>query len=229
LDVQQIPLQLALKATGLQLAPVSPYLGEQPILTAGELGADIAIQGTLGNALHIKGQLSLDKAVMPDATGQRQPTALPAVTVTQDMTVNLTDALLTIADVHANLGALQTTLSGTVKQFDSPSPLLGLSLNTSTFAIADVISQWPMIAEMVPNPSEAQGNIDLKATVKGTPERLHAITHLNAQPVSVRLSDGTQLALATVRFAQDAVLDLGQSLITLNQTDLDLGFLRTSL
>ncbi len=236
LDVQQIPLQLALKATGLQLAPVSPYLGEQPILIAGELGADIAIQGTLGNALHIKGQLSLDKAVMPDATGQRQPTALPAVTVTQDMTVNLTDALLTIADalltiadVHANLGALQTTVSGTVKQFDSPSPLLDLSLNTSTFAIADVISQWPMIAEMVPNPSEAQGNIDLKATVKGTPERLHAITHLNAQPVSVRLSDGTQLALATVRFAQDAVLDLGQSLITLNQTDLDLGFLRTSL
>ncbi len=224
LDVQQIPLQVSLEAAGLQLAPVVPYLGANPALTAGELGADIALQGTLGHTLHIKGQLSLDNVVMPG--GQGQP--LPTVTLTQDATVNLATSILTIADVQANLGALQTALTGTIKQFDGPSQL-DFSLNTSAFAIADVIRQWPILAAALPDTMALQGNIGIKATVQGTPKQLHVVSHLDAQPLSIRLSDGANLALQNVRFAQDTVLDLAQSLITLNQANLDLDFLRTSL
>ncbi len=229
LNFQQVPLQLNLEATNLQLASVVPYLGDKPILTAGELGANIALQGTLSDALHMKGQLSLGKAVMPDATGQGQPTALPPVTLTQDITVNLANARLTITEIQADLGALQTTLAGTVKQFNSASPQLDLSFNTSSVAIADVITQWPMFATALPPTMKPQGNIVLQATVKGTPERLHATSQLDAQPLSVRLSDGTELALAKVQFGQDTLLDIAQSLITLNQVDLDLGFLQATV
>lgn len=227
-DWQQIPLQLTLKATVVQLAPVVPYLGEQPALTAGELGIDIAIEGTLDNALNLKGQLALNRGVMPDTSGQGQPAALPALTLTQDITINLANAHLTIANLQTDLGALQTTLAGTVNQFDSASPELDLRLNTSNIAIAEAITQWPMLATALPDPMEAKGNIMLQATVKGTPERLHATSQLNAQPLSVRLSDGTKLALEKVQFAQDATLDMAKSLVTLNQADLDLGFLQTT-
>ncbi|ETX03325.1 MAG: hypothetical protein ETSY1_00500 [Candidatus Entotheonella factor] len=228
IDLQQIPLQLTLKATALQLAPVVPYLGEQPALTAGALETDLTIEGTLGKALDINGQLALNQAVMPDATGQGPPTTLPAVTLTQDLTVDLASALLTITKAQADLGALQTTLAGTVKQFDTPSPQLDLSLNTSNVAIADVMQQWPMLASALPDAMEAKGNIALQATVKGSLERLQTTSQLNAQPLSVRLSDGTDLNLAKVQLAQDALLDMGESMVTLNQFDLDVGFLQAT-
>ncbi|ETX09243.1 MAG: hypothetical protein ETSY2_00640 [Candidatus Entotheonella gemina] len=227
-DWQQIPLQLTLKATALQLASIVPYLGAQPALTAGEIGADIAIQGTLGHALNIKGQLALDQAVMPDASGQGQPAALPAVSLTQDITVNLANALLTITNAQAGLGALQTTLAGTVQQFDTPSPQLDLNLNTSNVAIADVINQWPMLAAALPDTMEAKGNITIQAAFKGSPTRLHVTSQLDAQPLAMRLSDGTELALAKVQYAQDATLDTDQSLVKLDQANLDVGFLQVS-
>lgn len=228
IDLQQIPLQLTLKAKALPLAPVVPYLGDKPVLTAGELGADIAMQGTLGDALDIKGQLSLGNAVMPDATGQGPPTALPAVTLTQNITLNLAHALLTITEAQADLGALQSTIVGSVQQFDAPSPRLDLRLHTSKFAIADVIHQWPVLGPALPGTMEAQGNIVLQATVQGTPERLHITSQLDAQPLSMHLNDGTSLALSQVQFSQDAMLDMARSLITLTQANLALGFLQAT-
>ncbi len=227
-DVHQIPLQFTLKTTDLQLAPIVPYLGDQPALTAGELGTDITLQGALGKTLDIKGQLSPGNAVMPDHTGQGQPTTLPAVTLNHDLTVDLANALLKMTDIRADLGALQATLQGTVQQFHT-SPLLDLRLNLSKFAIAEAINQWPMLATALPETLKAEGNIALQTTLKGTPERLHAISQLDAQPLSIRLSDGTAVALSQVQFSHDATIDRPQSLLTLTQAKLDLDFLQTTV
>jgi uncharacterized protein involved in outer membrane biogenesis len=226
---QQIPLELTLKATALSLAPVVPYLGDQAVLTAGELGAEITVQGTLGDTLDLKGQLSLQKAVMPATTGQAEPVVLPAVTLTQDLTLHFASALLTITKAQADIGTLQATLAGSVKPFYDASPQFDLSLNTSTFAIADVIKQWPILAAALPETMAIQGNIVLQATVKGTPERLQIASQLGAQPLSVRFIDATSaIALSQVQFDQDAILDMPRALITLQKAKLDLGFLQAT-
>ncbi len=229
LDVQQIPLQLNLKVMELQLAPVVPYLGDEPMLTTGELSADIAIEGTLGDALTMRGQLALDQAALPNPSGSGQPTALPTITLNPDITVNLADTLLTMTEVRADFGALQTSLKGTVKQFDTPSPQFDLRLNTSNVAMAEARKQWPILAEALPEAMAPQGNIGLQATLRGTLERLHVTSQLNAEPLSMRLQDGTDLALTKVQWSQDTILDIAQSLITLNRADLDLGFLQTTV
>ncbi len=229
LDFQQTPLQLNLKVEGLQVAPIVPYLGEKPALTAGQFGVDIAVQGTLGSVLGIQGQVVLSKAVMPDQSGQGEAATLPDVTVTQDMTVNLADALLKMTKVEIDLAALQIAIEGTVKPFNVTSPQLDLALNTSPFAIADVLSQWPILAAALPEAMQADGNMTLQTTVKGTPERLHSTAQLDAEQLSIRLSDGTQLALAKTQFGYDATLDMAKSLVTLSRAALDLGFLQATV
>ena len=186
IDLQHIPLQLALDTTDLPLAPVAPYLGDPPMLTDGVLGANIAVQGTLGDALHIQGQLALSKAVMPDATQPGQPMALPPVTLTHDVTIHFASAHLTITEAQADIGALQTTLTGTVQPFDDPSPQLDLKLHTSNVAIADVINQWPMLTDNLPQPAEVQGDLQVQATLQGTPHQLHTDARITAQTWSLK-------------------------------------------
>lgn len=186
IDLQHIPLQLALDTTGLPLAPVVPYLGDPPMLTDGILEANIAMQGTLGDTLHIQGQLALSKAVMPDATQPGQPVALPPVTLTHDVTINFASAHLTITEAQADIGALQTTIAGTVQPFDAPSPQLDLKLHTSNVAIADVINQWPMLTDNLPQPVEVQGDLQLQATLQGTPHQLHTDARVTAQTWSLK-------------------------------------------
>ncbi len=229
LDFQQTPLQLNLKVEDLQLAPVVPYLGEKPALTDGQIGADIAVQGTLGSALDVKGQVVLGKAVVPDHAGQGQPETLPDVTVTQDITVNLADALLNLTMVEVDLAALQITIQGAVKQFNAASPQLDLSLKTSNFAIAEVLSQWPMLAAALPETMQAEGKIELQTTAVGTPERLHSTAKLGAEQLSIGLSDGSTLALSKAQFDHDATLDMAKSLITISQAVLDLNFLQAKV
>jgi uncharacterized protein involved in outer membrane biogenesis len=229
IDLQHMPLQLTLKATTLPLAPVTPYLGATSFPTAGELSSDIAVEGTLSDGLRMQGTLSLDKATMPDTAGHGQPVSLPAITLTQNIALHFADAKLTITKAQVDLGALHMTLVGSVKQFDTPSPQLELSLHTSNVALADVVNQWPILATALPVATETQGNVALQATVKGTPEHLHITSQVDARPLTTRLSDGTPITLSNVQFDQVASLNLAQSRITLSQAKLDLGFLQGTM
>ena len=229
IDWRQIPLQLALKVTTLPLAPVAPYLGASPPLTAGELGVDLTVQGALGDALGVKGQVELDKAVMPAANGQGQATTLPAVTLAQELTLNLATSLLTIANARADLGALQATVTGSVKQFNRPAPQLDLRLKTSTFVVDEVVKQWPMLAKALPPTLAAQGKIALQATAQGALERLRLTLQLDAQDLSIRPGDGAPLAFSKVAFSQDAKLDMAQTRLDLTQANLDVGFLQVAM
>ena len=233
IDWQRIPLQISLKTTALPLAPVTPYLGAQPPLTAGELGTDITIEGSLSDALSVKGKVALDKAIMPAANGQGQPTALPRVALAQDLTLNLAKSLLTIANAQADLGALQATVTGRVKQFDQPAPQLDLRLKTSTFVIDEALKQWPMLAKTLPPTlsaqSAARGKIALQATVQGVPDRLRLTSQLDAQDLSIRPDGGEPLAFAKLKFRQDAKIDMVESRLDLTQANLDVGVLQAAM
>ena len=185
LDVQRVPLQLALNITDLPVAPVVPYLGESPALTAGVLGTDLTVQGTLADALHIKGQLTLRDATMPDATGQGAPTALPNLALHPNLALKLDQAHLAVTDTRIDLGFLQATLQGTIASFTT-TPQLDLRVDTAHFDPAKVMSQLPMLASALPQPAALQGDLKLQATIRGTPTHLNADAQVTAQSLSLK-------------------------------------------
>ncbi len=180
-----VPLRVTLKITALQLAPLLPYMGPEPALTAGQLDADITAAGALGSALDIDGAVSLAQVVLRDSTGTGSPTALPNVTLKHDMTLNIAPALLQLTEANLDLAALQITLKGTIHHFMT-TPHLDLQLATTDFDSAAVLQHLPMLAVALPKPASVAGKLRIEGTIKGKPDDLHTHTQISTPALLVK-------------------------------------------
>jgi uncharacterized protein involved in outer membrane biogenesis len=177
LAFDQTPLEVTLTAQDLILDPLMPYMGPEPALSAGRFGADMHIQGKLGDTLNLKGSLSLAQAVLRAAPGAGTPTTLPTVQLSQEMTINMGQAVVQLTNARLDLQPLQATLTGTVRNFTT-TPQLDLHLNTNPFAPGEMLTQWPSFAAALPKPTTVQGTLQLEATIKGTPSDVRATTQV---------------------------------------------------
>jgi AsmA protein len=185
MEFDQTPLDVTLQAQDLVLDSLTPYMGPEPALTAGRLGADLTVQGKLGGTLDLKGSLSLAQAVLPTTTDGGKPAPLPEVKLSQEITVDMEQAMLQLAYLRLDLTPLQATLKGTVRDFMT-TPQLDLRLSTNAFAPGEVLPQLPMLAAALPEPTEVQGELQLDATVQGTPRDLRATSQLTTDTLTLQ-------------------------------------------
>ena len=228
LAMDDVPLRVTTQVKQLQLAPLAPYLGPQPPLTEGQLSVDITAQGKLGTALDIDGSVALDKAVLPDASGTGKPLNLPKVTLTQDASVNLANAVLQLTEVRLDVASLQTTLKGTVQQFNT-APQLDLQLGTNQFSVAQLLSDLPMLASAVPDSTDVNATVQLQASLKGTTEKLRSTSKINVQKFNLKMADSPPISLPHVQFSHEATVDMAQAVVQLTQANLDLSALNATL
>lgn len=185
LVIDKVPLQVTTQVDNLELEHLTPYMGPEPAIKSGQLNINITAQGSLNTAMDINGVATFDNVVLSDKTGTGNSTALPKVTLTQNATVNLAKAIVQLTDVRLDVAGLQAMLKGTVQQFNT-TPDLDLQLNTTTFNLGDVLSHLPMLTEVLPQPSTAQGSLQLQTTIKGTLEQLQASTQVKAETLSLK-------------------------------------------
>ena len=228
LAMDDVPLRVTTQVTQLQLAPLAPYLGPQPPLTEGQLSVDITAQGKLGTALDIDGSVALDKAVLPDSSGAGKPINLPKVTLTQDATVNLANAVLQLTEARLDVASLQTTLKGTVKQFNT-TPQLDLELGTNQFSVAALLNDLPMLASAVPDSTDVNATVQLQASLKGNTEQIMSTSQINVQKLDLKMADSPPVSLPQVRFSHEATIDMAQAVVQLTQANLDLPALNATL
>lgn len=226
LAFDQTPLDVTLQAQDLVLDALTPYMGPEPALTAGRFGADITVQGKLGGTLDLKGSLALAQAVLH--TGDGKPISLPEVKLSQELTVNMAQAILQLARLRLDLAPLQATLQGTVRDFTT-APQFDLDLTTNAFAAEQVLAQLPMLTHALPAQTDVQGQIQLQASAKGTPERLHSTTQLAARKLAVQTAEGTLVSLPKAQFTQESTLDMGKAMLQLTTARLDLEPLQATL
>jgi uncharacterized protein involved in outer membrane biogenesis len=209
LAFDQVPVDVTLNATALQLDRVAPYMGPDPALTAGRLGAEVHITGSMASGLELKGSMQIADARLPAASGQGKPLTLPTVSLNHDLRVNLSQSVLQVNELRLDLPPLQATLTGSVRRFTA-TPEFDLQLTTNEFATADVLAQLPMLAAAIPA-SNLQARVKLQAKATGTPERLHSTAQLAAQQVSLTMGDGAPVRIAQLGVIEDATLDLAKS------------------
>ena len=228
LAVDDVPLRVTTQVQQLQLALLAPYLGPRPPLTEGQLSADITAQGKLGTALDIDGFVALDKAVLPNSSGAGKPISLPKVALTQDATVNLVNAVLQLTEARLDVASLQTTLKGTVKQFNT-TPQLDLELGTNQFSVAKLLSDLPMLASAVPDSTDVNATVQLQASLKGNTEQIVSTSQINVQQLDLKMADSPPVSLPQVRFSHEATIDMAQAVVQLTQANLDLSALNATL
>ncbi len=185
LAFDRTPIHLTLQAKDLALEPFVPYLGPTPILTAGRLGVDMALQGHLGGSLSLSGRLSLVQGVLHDFTGQAPVSTLPEVILTPNITVDLAQALLQLVEVRLDLSPLQVIVTGTVQTLTT-TPQFDVQLTTNDFAPQEIVTQLPMLAAVLPTPVDMQGRLQVQGTVKGIPHDFDAATRLNVETLSLK-------------------------------------------
>lgn len=227
LAFDQVPMDVTLKATALQLDRVVPYMGPDPALTAGRLGADAHLKGSMASGLELNGSVQIADARLPAAAGQGKPVTLPAVSLTNNLRVNLSQAVLQVNELRLDLPPLQATLKGSVRRFTT-TPEFDLELTTNEFATADVLAQLPMLAAATPA-SNLQARVKLQARATGTPERLHSTAQLDAQQVSLPMGDGTPMRIAQLGVVEDATLDLAKSTMQVAKLQVNLEPLQLTL
>ena len=179
------PIHVTLQAKDLALEPFVPYLGPTPVLTAGRLEVDMALQGHLGGSLSLSGALSLVQGVLHDFTGQAPVSTLPKVTLTPNITVDLAQALLQLVEVRLDLSPLQAIFTGTVQTLTT-TPRFDVQLTTNDFALQEILTQLPMLAAVLPTPADVQGRLQLQGTVKGIPHDFNAETRLSVETLSLK-------------------------------------------
>jgi hypothetical protein len=180
-----VPIDVHLQTTDMRLDKLAPYLGRTFPLVQGRLGGEIKLQGSMASNLRIGGNLSLADAVLREGIMSEAATALPTLTSTQDITVDLPAGRGELTDVEINVAGLQVTIKGVVHTFTT-TPLLDLQVATNTFTPAALLTQLPMLASMAPTPTDVRGNVQLQATVKGAPHDLRAEAQIDLQEIVLK-------------------------------------------
>jgi len=164
---------------------LAPYLGRTFPLVQGGLGGEIKLQGSIASSLHVGGNLSLADAALREGIISEAATALPTLTSTQDITVDLPAARSELTDVEINVAGIQVTIKGVVHTFTT-TPQLDLQVATNTFTPTALLTQLPMLASMVPTSTDVRGNVQLQATVKGAPHDLRAEAQIDLQEIVLK-------------------------------------------
>ena len=185
LDFARTPLQFSFKAQELQLDKLTPYMGPEPALISGRFSTDLTLKGSLGSTLELDGSYTLAQVVLPPAASGEQPTQLPDVRVTQDITVDMAQAVVDLTAVRLALATLEATLQGKVRQFTTK-PTLDLTLQTNTVKPEALLAQLPMLAEALPEATKVTGDVTVQTSIKGTPDRLTTDTRLTSEALSLR-------------------------------------------
>ena len=185
LAVDSVPIDVHLQTTDMRLDKLAPYLGRTFPLVQGRLGGEIKLQGSMASNLRIGGNLSLADAVLREGIMSEAATALPTLTSTQDITVDLPAGRAELTDVEINVAGIQVTIKGVVHTFTT-TPQLDLQVATNTFTPEALLTQLPMLASMLPTPTDVRGNVQLQATVKGAPHDLRAEAQIDLQEIVLK-------------------------------------------
>jgi AsmA-like C-terminal region/Domain of Unknown Function (DUF748) len=185
LVVDSVPIDVHLQTTDMRLDKLAPYLGRTFPLVQGRLGGEIKLQGSIASNLRIGGNLSLADAALREGVMSEAATALPTLTSTQDITVDLAAARGELTDVEINVAGIQVTIKGVVHTFTT-TPQLDLQVATNTFPPVALLTQLPMLASMIPTPTDVRGNVQLLATVKGAPHDLRAEAQIDLQEIVLK-------------------------------------------
>ena len=185
MDIAGAPLDAHVQAADLLLAPSTPYLSQRFPLSRGRLGADVNVRGSLGRILRITGALSLADAAIRDPKAGKAEAALPKLTSTQDLTLDLPRASIKLVEARLDLLSLQATLTGAVSELRT-TPQFDLQLSTNAFAPGEVLTQVPLLALAIPAPVDLHGSVQLQATLTGTPGKLRSEAQLDVSHLSLK-------------------------------------------
>ena len=194
LHVAGAPIDAKLQAADLLLTHLTTYLGRRFPLVRGRLGADVKVWGSVSENLRINGTLTLAEAAMRDPRGGEAATALPKLTSTPDLTLDLPRASAKLAEARLDLLSLQGTLTGTVSDLHT-APQFDLQLTTNAFAPGELLTQVPLLASVLPVPVDLHGRVQLQATLTGTPGHLRSSAQLDASHLALKsgsVTGGTQ-------------------------------------
>jgi hypothetical protein len=182
LAVDSTPIDVQLETSDVRLDKLEPYLGRSLPLARGRLGGSAKVQGSMARGLRLSGQLSVADAVLRGGSMLGTSTALPTLTSTQAITVDLPAARAELQEVEINVAGIQALIKGVVHTFTT-TPELDLQIATNTFSPAALLSQIPALARNFPSPTDVRGKVQLQGTVSGTPHDLRAETQLDLREV----------------------------------------------
>jgi hypothetical protein len=165
-SINSAPVDIKLQTTDVRLDKLTPYLGQEFPLVQGRVGGDVTLQGSLASGLHLIGKLSLADAVLQAGIVSDATTALPMLTSTQDITLDLATGRADLTDVALNMSGIQATITGALHTFTT-TPQFDLQLATNVFTPVALLTDLPILASKLPAPADVRGNVQLQATVKG--------------------------------------------------------------
>jgi uncharacterized protein involved in outer membrane biogenesis len=185
LAVESVPINFHLRTSDVLLDKLRPYLGANFPLIQGRLGGDVEVQGSLASSLRSNGTLALVDAVLHERLMPYASKALPKLTSTQEMTIDLPKGRAALTDVQINVSSLQASIKGVVHHFTT-TPQLDLQLETNTFTPGELLTQFPMLGSMLPTLIDLRGNVQLQATFTGTPHDLRSEARIDFHEIALR-------------------------------------------
>jgi AsmA protein len=185
LAVESVPIDVHLRMTDVRLDKLTPYLGANVPLIQGRVGGNVKVEGSIDRSLRINGALSLADAVLREGIMPYASRALPMLTSTQDVTVDLPAGRAELTDVAINWSSIQATIKGVVHEFTT-APQLDLRLATNMFTPGELLTQFPGLASMLPTPIDLRGKAQLQATLRGTPHDLRSEAQIDLREIALR-------------------------------------------
>jgi AsmA-like C-terminal region len=204
LAMGRAPIEADLQAEDLLLGALPPSVGGSLPRVGGRIGADLKVQGSMGGDLNVAGALSLGGRAWRNPTGGEAAATLPLLVSTQKITLNLANASIQIAEAQLDLSSLRATLTGAVADVHT-SPQFDLQLTTTAFSPGDLLPQIPLLASIIPAPTEVQGRAQLQAAVTGTPHALRADVQLEVNNGALK-SRGIRVETDTIHMSLTAHL-----------------------
>jgi len=183
--VESVPIDVHLQTTDIPLNKLLPYLGANVPLIHGRLAGDVKVKGSIDRSLRITNTLSLADAVLREGRMRDALSALPTLTSTQDITVDLRTGRAELTDVEINVSSVRATIKGMVHTFTT-TPQLELWLSTNTFTLGELVTQFPVVVSMLPTPTDLRGTVQLQATLTGAPHDLHSEAQIDLHKIALR-------------------------------------------
>jgi AsmA-like C-terminal region/Domain of Unknown Function (DUF748)/AsmA family len=180
LAVDGLPIDIHLHTTDVRLNQLAPYLGSTFPLAQGRLGGEVKLAGSITSGLHLSGHLSLADAVLREGIMGDAAAALPTLTSTQDITIDLPAGRADLTAVEIDVAGIEAIIKGVVHTFTT-TPHLDLHIATNTFTPEALLAQLPMLASRLPTPTDARGRVQLQATVTGTAHDLRSEAQIDLQ------------------------------------------------
>jgi AsmA-like C-terminal region/Domain of Unknown Function (DUF748) len=199
LAIGKAPIEADLQAEDLLLGALPPSLGGNFPRVGGRMGIDLKVQGRMGGDLNVAGALSLEEGAWPDPMGGEAAATLPVLVSIQKITLNLANGSIQIAEAELDLFSLHATLTGAVTDVHT-SPQIDLQLTTTAFSPGDMLPRIPLLASIIPAPTEVQGRAQLQATVTGTPHALRADVQLEVNNGALK-SRGIRVETDTIHMS----------------------------